>query len=99
MQTQAAGNWGTPPPALAEPARPRLACFPQVRPTSFGVVDDHTMFVAFEGRATADTPLFKARKTAARRQRAAAVGAGYGDRQGGGALACRLVSRRAGRAC
>ncbi|KAL4451238.1 hypothetical protein ABPG77_009310 [Micractinium sp. CCAP 211/92] len=30
-----------------------------VRPTSFGVIDDHTMFVAFEGRATSHTPPFK----------------------------------------
>jgi len=36
-------------------------CLParQVQPTSFGVVDDHSMFVAFEGRATEHTPLFK----------------------------------------
>ena len=31
----------------------------QVRPTQFGVVDNRTLFVAFEGRATGHTPLFK----------------------------------------
>ena len=31
----------------------------QVKPTQFGVVDNHTLFVAFEGRATEHTPLFK----------------------------------------
>ncbi|KAI3430630.1 hypothetical protein D9Q98_005223 [Chlorella vulgaris] len=30
-----------------------------VRPTQFGIVDSHTLFVAFEGRAAEDTPLFK----------------------------------------
>ena len=34
----------------------------QVKPTQFGVVDRNTLFVAFEGRATEHTPLFKARR-------------------------------------
>lgn len=33
----------------------------QVKPTSFGYVDDTSLFVAFEGRATEHTPVFKAR--------------------------------------
>lgn len=40
------------------PASPLLL---QVRPTQFGIVDSHTLFVAFEGRAAEDTPLFKVR--------------------------------------
>ena len=30
-----------------------------MKPTQFGVVDRNTLFVAFEGRATEHTPLFK----------------------------------------
>jgi hypothetical protein len=47
------------------PALPVPACvhhflpFLQVRPTQFGVMDATTLFVAFEGRATSHTPLFK----------------------------------------
>jgi hypothetical protein len=40
------------------PANPLLL---QVRPTQFGLVDSHSLFVAFEGRAAEDTPLFKVR--------------------------------------
>ena len=32
-----------------------------MKPTQFGVVDRNTLFVAFEGRATEHTPLFKVR--------------------------------------
>lgn len=39
-----------------------FCCLPQVRPTQFGVVDSHTLFVAFEGRATDRTPMFKVRR-------------------------------------
>lgn len=45
-----------------QPTAHNPACLPaclQVKPTQFGVVDRNTLFVAFEGRATEHTPLFK----------------------------------------
>lgn len=40
---------------------PLAACLLQVHPTQFGVVDSRTLFVAFEGRATDRTPMFRVR--------------------------------------
>lgn len=79
---------------------------PQVRPTSFGVVDDHTMFVAFEGRATPHTPFFKVcpavrRPAACRQQTSSWMQPGRSARLDGGApsVAGMLLARVRATAC
>ncbi len=65
---------------------------PQVKPTQFGVVDRNTLFVAFEGRATEHTPLFKVSDGRLAGLRVSGVSAG-GRLQGCGTLSAQLSAK------
>ena len=73
---------------------PAPACVAQVKPTQFGVVDDTTLFAAFEGRATSHTPVFKARGRGGGGSGPRVASRGRRRRIGGGAAARALGGSR-----